>query len=123
MTRALLTAALLLLVPRAASADDGYHEPTVPDIIYAAADRYGVDGNRMACVAWYESRFDPQAYNWRDGSMGLFQWQPRTWAWASWNAGVGGSSPYEPYAAAESAAWLMSQPGGFRHWSVDWRCR
>ncbi len=95
---------------------------SIPDTIYAAAERWGVDGNRMACIAWFESTWRPWVTS-PGGDRGLFQFTDSTWIWASWNAGVGGSSPYDPYAAAESAAWLMSQ-GGWHHWSaVDWRCR
>ncbi|HXI15229.1 MAG TPA: transglycosylase SLT domain-containing protein [Chloroflexota bacterium] len=94
---------------------------TIPELIDAAAYRWGVSAARMRCIAWRESTYRPWVTS-PGGHRGLFQFADRTYQWASWNAGVGGSSPYDPYAAAESAAWLMSQPGGFQHWSTARWC-
>jgi len=92
----------------------------VPALIVAAAERYGVDPSRMLRVAWCESRFDPSALNrWDGGSAGVFQFQRRTWLWASRSAGVGGASPFEAWANVEAAAWLFSTPGGYRHWTCQ----
>ena len=95
---------------------------TIPELIASAATRYGISAARMACIVHRESGGNPWAYNRQDGSMGLLQFQPRTWAWASWQAGVGGASPYDAAASVEAGAWLMSQPNGFRHWSVARFC-
>ncbi|HXI16746.1 MAG TPA: transglycosylase SLT domain-containing protein [Chloroflexota bacterium] len=95
---------------------------SIPELIDAAAYRYGISAARMACIVQRESGGNPWAYNWRDGSMGLLQWQPRTWAWASWQAGVGGASPYDAAASIQAGAWLMSR-GGWSHWSVERFCR
>ncbi|HXI14990.1 MAG TPA: transglycosylase SLT domain-containing protein [Chloroflexota bacterium] len=94
---------------------------TIPELIDAAAYRWGVSAARMRCIAWRESTYRPWATS-PGGHRGLFQFADQTYRWASWNAGVGGSSPYDPYAAAESAGWLMSQ-GGWNHWSVERFCR
>ncbi|HXI15807.1 MAG TPA: transglycosylase SLT domain-containing protein, partial [Chloroflexota bacterium] len=76
---------------------------TIPELIDAAAYRWGVSAARMRCIAWRESTYRPWATS-PGGHRGLFQFADSTFRWASWNAGVGGSSPYDPYAAAESAA-------------------
>lgn len=89
----------------------------VPSMIVDAAQRHGADADRMLRVAWCESRFDPGAYNrWDGGSAGIFQFQPRTYAWASHAAGVGGASPFDAFANVEAAAWLFAR-GGASHWS------
>jgi len=93
---------------------------SIPELIDAAAYRWGVSAARMKCVAWRESTYRPWVTS-PGGHRGLFQFADQTYQWASWNAGVGGSSPYDPYAAAESAAWLMSV-GGWHHWSVARWC-
>lgn len=92
------------------------------DPIASAATRWGVSPAFMRCVALRESGLNPLAYNKYDGSSGLFQFQPRTWTWASWQAGYGGASVWDAEANANAAAWLMSQPGGIWHWSVTRAC-
>ncbi len=104
MTRALLTAALLLLVPRAVSADDGYHEPTIPEMsvivdevqptedvpvapplpptipemIDAAAWRWGASASLLRRITWCESRWNTWAVSpW--GDRGIAQFNRITW--------------------------------------------
>jgi hypothetical protein len=66
-------------------------------------------------VAFRESRYDPNAYNRRGPYHGLFQFHWNTWAWMSPRAGCAGQSPYDPDAAAQTAAWAFSH-GLKGHW-------
>jgi uncharacterized protein YraI len=76
----------------------------VVDIIYAAAAKYGQNGDAMLAVARCESVLNPNAVNSWSGASGLFQFLPGTWA----------STPYanqdifDPVANAEAAAWMWS---------------
>ncbi len=88
----------------------------VPTLLHNAAVWYGLDEARFRRIAWCESRFNPYAVS-RGGHKGVFQFADATWRWASASAGYGGMSPFNAQANIYSAAWLMSQPGGYRHWS------
>lgn len=92
-----------------------------PALIVDAAERWGLPPGRLLCVARRESGLNAAAVNMVDGSLGLFQFQPRTWNWASAAAGYGGASPLDPYAATEVTAWLIVNDG-WQHWSVARWC-
>jgi soluble lytic murein transglycosylase-like protein len=77
--------------------------------------QYGLDETRFRRIAWCESRLNPRAVS-PGGHKGVFQFADRTWRWASAAAGYPGASPFDAEANIYSAAWLMSQPGGFAHW-------
>lgn len=66
----------------------------------------------MAC----ESGGNPDATNPSSGAAGLFQHLPKYWAERSSNAGVAGSTPYDPPANVAVAAWLFYEGGGQSHW-------
>lgn len=100
-------AAALLVAPP----DPG---PDVPTLIVDAARRWGVDEATLLRIAWCESRWDPGARG-PAGLAGVFQFAPITWEWVSVQAGYGGSSPYDPRANVEAAAWLYRHEGP-RHW-------
>jgi soluble lytic murein transglycosylase-like protein len=68
-------------------------------------------------VAYCESRYNPGAYN-ASGASGLFQFLPSTWAANSVRAGFGGTSPFDPVAAANVAAWMFA-----RGQAYQWVCR
>lgn len=89
----------------------------VAGAIHLAAITYDVPESRLRCLAWRESGFLPFAYN-RAGYHGLFQFSWSTWQWAAARAGMAATSPYDPWAAAQVAAWLGTHPelGGWRHW-------
>ena len=88
----------------------------VPALLRDAARRYRLDEARFKRIAWCESRNNPRAVS-RAGHKGVFQFADRTWAWASASAGFRGASPFDARANIFTAAWLMSQPGGYGHWS------
>lgn len=88
--------------------------PNVPAIIDAAAARWGLDAGTLRRIAWCESRWQPFALG-ADGSQGIFQFQPITWAWASIDAGFAGANVYDAYANIETAARLLAR-GGWWHW-------
>ena len=88
----------------------------VPTLLREAAVRYRLDEARFKRIAWCESRYNPQALS-RAGHKGVFQFADRTWAWVSRSAGYAGASPFNAEANIYSAAWLMSRPGGYAHWS------
>ena len=76
-------------------------ELDVPGMITDAAGRWGLDPNQMLRVAWCESKFDPGAYNRSSGASGVFQFIPRTWAWASAAVGQAQASPFDTAANVE----------------------
>ena len=82
---------------------------SVPELIDQAAAAYHVPAARMRRIGWCESNFLPGAVNPRTGAAGVFQWLPRSWAWASVQAGFGGASVFDPYANIYTAAWAMSR--------------
>jgi soluble lytic murein transglycosylase-like protein len=72
----------------------------------------GKENYHMAmCVANRESKFDPNAYNPKSGASGVFQFVPKTWAWASEQAGYGGASPFDADANVGTAAWVVENYG------------
>jgi soluble lytic murein transglycosylase-like protein len=74
---------------------------TVPEIVYAAASEFGLDGSYLLGVAQCESDLDPGAVN-AAGYHGLFQFDVQTWA------AYGYGSIYEPTAQARTAARLLA---------------
>ena len=58
-------------------------------------------------VAYCESRYHPNSVNTSSGASGLFQFLPSTWAFTPEHA----SSPFDPAANAQAAAWLYSRDG------------
>lgn len=82
-------------------------EPYVPpagsleEIIYAAANEFGIDGGYLYSVASCESALNVQAYN-GAGYYGLFQFDQTTWA------AYGYGSIYDATAQARTAARLLA---------------
>jgi len=89
--------------------------PEVAAALHAAAQEYGVSEAWMRRISWCESRFWPGAVS-RGGHQGLFQFSPRTYAWMAEQAGLAGTSPFDPWSAARVAAWGLSH-GYAGHWS------
>jgi len=58
-------------------------------------------------VAYCESRYHPNSVNSSSGASGLFQFLPSTWAFTPEHA----SSPFDPAANAQAAAWLYARDG------------
>ena len=85
--------------------------------IARAAVKHGVDAGHLERIAWCESKWQPGAFNPASGAAGLFQFIPQTWEWAQHRAGFEGFTPYDVQVASMAAAWLLSQPGGWRHWA------
>jgi hypothetical protein len=73
------------------------------EIICQAAVNYGQDCQAMINVASCESTLNPNAVG-RAGEIGLFQFLPGTWS----STPYAGSSPYDPVANANAAAWMWS---------------
>jgi hypothetical protein len=71
--------------------------------IYAAAARYGVDGDYLVNVAMCESNLDPGAVNPVTGDTGLFQFHPETFY------AYGGSDIWSVVDQADTAARMFSQ--------------
>jgi len=69
------------------------------------------------CLAWAESRGDPQAYNRTSGAAGLLQFLYGTWLGTP--QGQAGFSRYDPVASRAAAKWMIGQ-GRLREW-VTWR--
>ena len=83
--------------------------------IHQAASTYGVSEAWMRKIARCESSYLPWVTS-RGGHMGLYQFHWRTYAWMSRQAGLAGTSPYDPWAAAEVAAWGLRN-GFASHWA------
>lgn len=88
----------------------------IEKIIRDAAAKWGADPEQLLRVAWCESRFNPNAFNPTANDSGLFQFIPETWWRQSPRAGYAGASPFDPVAAANTAAMLFSQ-GQARLWT------
>lgn len=89
--------------------------PAVPDIIRAAFTPLGPDAVTWAeRVAFCESTYDPNAVNPSSGTEGLFQFMPSTWA----ESPEAGSSPFDPTANSQAAAWLYNTVG-----PNQWECQ
>jgi hypothetical protein len=91
--------------------------PEVADAIHQAAATYDVSEPWMRRIAFCESRFTPWVTS-RGGHAGLFQYAPSTYRWMSGQAGLAGTSPYDPWAASMVTAWAL------RHgYAGHWACR
>jgi hypothetical protein len=90
---------------------------SVPELIDQAAAQEGISwaAGHLKRIAWCESKWWPLAYNRSSGASGVFQFLPRTWAWASRAAGWAGSSPFDAVANVFSGAYLYRVAGG-RPW-------
>lgn len=84
-----------------------------------AAQYYGINPNYFTRVASCESRLDPTVTSSNKLYHGGFQFSWRTWYWMSSQSGYQGWSPYDPEAAAYTAAWAFAN-GYASHWP---RCR
>lgn len=87
--------------------------------IQDASAYYGLDPAYMTRVAKCESQLDPTVTSSNKLYHGGYQFSWRTWAFMSEKAGYAGASPYDPEAAAYSAAWGFAH-GYASHWP---RCR
>jgi hypothetical protein len=74
--------------------------------------------DRALCVAYRESRYDPNAENPRTHAAGVFQFMPGVWPGLSQAAGWGGHSPFEAVANVATAAWTVRNYG-WSPWSGD----
>lgn len=83
------------------------------EAISDAAEEYGVSYARLECLAFRESSYNPYATNGR--YSGLFQFDAPTWRITPY----ADASPFEPYAAAHAAAFLIAR-GESSRWPV-WR--
>ena len=79
-------------------------------LIYEAADEFGVSGSYMLSIAECESGLDPSAVN-PAGYYGLFQFDQTTWA------AYGYGSIYDPAAQARTTARLLAA-GQSSRWPV-----
>lgn len=87
--------------------------------IQDAAVAYRLSPAYLTRVAKCESQLDPTVTSKNGLYHGGFQFSNRTWVWMSSQAGYEGYSPYDPEAAAYTAAWAFSH-GYASHWP---RCR
>ena len=104
-------------VTQAPVADPG----SVQQMIIDAANKYGLDPNRMLRIAKCESGFRVDAVNtgYTAGGghpSGIFQFIPSTWNNMSNKAGFGGASVFDAYSNVNVAAWAFSN-GRAGEWS------
>jgi hypothetical protein len=81
---------------------------TVDESIRDAASTYGLSYTRLSCLARRESTYNPAAVNGR--YMGLYQFDAPTWQLTPY----GESSPFNAWAAAHGAAYLIARGEGSR---------
>ena len=103
---------------------------TVSHLAWEASIRYNLPygaADRLVCIAWYESRYDPTAVSPGRFYHGLMQFGYVLWRDEAPRLGytpdISGS--YDPYAAMDDAAYIVSvQQGGWYHWQpvVNGRC-
>lgn len=129
LTAVSLISALLLHPARALAqvADEepiAAPQPTVPELIDAAAWKYGLSATRLRRIARCESGMgsNPLAYRWDRAHRGVFQFSRRTFEWAAPRAGypANWALAFDDAINVDVAAWLMSHPrqgGGFQHWT------
>ncbi len=94
------------------------HAPPPPYIAKIINDAFSPLGDRAlqwaVNVAYCESRYHPNSVNSSSGASGLFQFLPSTWAFTPEHA----SSPFDPVANAQAAAWLYQRDG-----PSQWQCQ
>jgi len=89
------------------------NKQAIANLIIAAANRYGVDPNRLLRVAMCESGLNPYAVNHRgSGAEGLFQFKPGTFY------GHGGHNIWDPADQANVAAHMFAQGLAY-----EWACK
>jgi hypothetical protein len=89
--------------------------PSIPDIIRTAFAPLGPDAVTWGLrIGFCESTYNPDAVNPSSGTEGLFQFQPSTWA----ETPEAASSPFDPAANAQAAAWLFTNVG-----PNQWECQ
>lgn len=76
-------------------------EGSIEQVIYSAAEEFGLSGSYLVGVANCESHLNPRAYN-SAGYYGLFQFDNTTWS------AYGYGSVYDPVAQARTAARLIA---------------
>jgi hypothetical protein len=87
--------------------------PTPNAYLYAS---YPDIAERLDCVVWYESRWEPNARNPYSGASGLGQFMLSTWRRTP--QGQAGLSPFDPYANIDAMAWMVYGGGSWREWEV-----
>ena len=98
----------------AAAAAAAAQPPTIQDLIRNAFQPLGNEAVDWAQkIAWCESKYDPHAVNSDSDAQGLFQFLPSTWAGTPFAS----SSPFDPNANAQAAAWLYQTYG-----PTQWEC-
>lgn len=110
--------AALTLVTMSSSAGSEIEAP-MPEILspheYLFA-QYPALARRFDCVIRRESGWFSDAQNPRSGAAGLTQMLMSTWL--STPPGRRGESRFNPYSNIDGAAWLVTDGGGWRHWSA-----
>lgn len=95
--------------------------PSVPAIIEAAFSAQGATAVQWGlCIASHESGDNPAAVQiGGGGALGLFQFEPGTWA--ATPQGEAGESVFDATAAAQAAAWMYGL-GEYDAWSTNEFC-
>lgn len=94
--------------------------PEVKRALLGAAIEFGVDGHRLNRIVACESGGNPNASN--GSHHGLFQQSGKYWSGrvAEFNREVEydvGGRIYDAEDNARVSAWMLSKPGGIKHWS------
>jgi len=101
--------------PPVASRVDPASVGPMQDLIRQAFAPLGSGAQAWALrIAMCESQYNPYAVNRSSGASGLFQFLASTWAGTPQHA----SSPFDPAANAQAAAWLYQRYG-----AGQWQCR
>jgi len=84
-----------------------------PEIVEASVPQRDAIDRRLDCIAWFESRNYPLAYNRTSGASGLLQFLPSTWR----TTPQARLSIWDPV-AQRAAGRYMIEAGRVREWSV-----
>ena len=92
-------------------------------MIEHAARAMDVSPEYAACIAYHESRFDPEAIGDQGRAVGLYQWHYESWAHVRRQMGLSTDDRRDdPVEATVTAMWAWRN--GYRHWwSTAPRCK
>lgn len=89
----------------------------VKRVIRQAALRWGLSAEKMLRVAECESGLNPRAQSPSGKYVGLYQFERASWETRARWAGYEGRPWWDPVANANTAGWLVTEGGGWGHWT------
>ena len=97
--------------------DGRWTRAEVKRVIRQAAARWGLSAQKMLRVAECESGLNPRAQSPSRKYVGLYQFERASWETRARWAGYEGRPWWDPVANANTAGWLVTEGGGWGHWT------